>query len=137
MKKWSWLSFIIGCIVGAILMFFIGTFASFMISTHKTADDIKKEITMLQAGEIGAEIKTENIKVKRVLAPNIAVAATADKKLSSGDYLYGNTEVVYLAPENEKLFVDQSVDIPQDKKLIQVGTYEMGHGYVLAVVEIK
>lgn len=137
MKNWNWASFIIGFVVGAGLIIGIGFVSSLiMATTLSSKSDVHENITMLQEGEIGAEIATESIAIRRVLASNIGVAEIAKgEKLSTG-YFYGHPEVLYIAPTNQMLFEGQEIAIPEGKKLMQVGTYKTSIE-TLAAVQIK
>ncbi|WP_407400223.1 zinc-ribbon domain-containing protein [Anaerovibrio sp.] len=112
------------------------------IVTYNIATQTVKEtnnssgLTMLQAGEISAEINTKSLKMKEIITPNTAIATIADKQFSSGEFFYGSTDVLYIAPENERLFEGQIINIPDGKKLVQVGTFKK-YRETLAAVEIK
>ena len=137
MKNWNWASFIIGFVVGAGLIIGIGFVSSiFMFASQSSHTNVTENITMLQEGEVGAEIATESIVIRRVLDSNIGIAEIAQgKKLSTG-YFYGQPEVLYIAPENQMLFEGQEIAIPEGKKLMQVGTYKTSVK-TIAAVQIK
>ena len=136
MKKWNWASFIIGFIAGAVVIVGIGFVSSiFMFASQSSHTNVTENITMLQEGEVGAEIQAKSIQVKEVITPNMAIVKIAKEKLSTG-YLYSRPEVLYIAPENERVFDGQEIIIPEGKKLMQVGTYKTAVE-TLAAVQIK
>lgn len=133
------LKLILIMIAGFFFLIIIAGGIAFYITTDKmTSDDTDelKGLVMLQEGEIGTEINTKSLKIIEMKTPNTALAVIADEELPSGKYIYGITDVLYIAPENERLFEGQIINIPDGKKLMQVGTFKNYSG-TLAAVEIK
>ena len=132
MKNWNWASFIIGFVVGAGLIIGIGFVSSiFMFTSQSSHTNATENITMLQEGEVGAEIKAKSIKISKTLDSNIGVATFSEK-----GNIYGVDEVLYIAPDNERLFDGQEIAIPEGKRLIQIGIYKTSLK-TIAVVQIK
>ncbi|KHM48438.1 hypothetical protein SAMN02745671_01906 [Anaerovibrio lipolyticus DSM 3074] len=119
-------------IIAGIISFYI---AAQTIQSDKETDELSG-LTMLQAEEISAEINTKSMKIDEVITSNTAIAAIADNQFSTGEYFYGHTKVLYMAPENERLFEGQIINVPDGKKLIQVGTFKKNRE-TLAAVAIK
>ena len=142
MKNWNWISFVAGIVAGIILMIGIGYFLSTRpLPENKGANGLPG-LTMLNEGEKGSEINSKNIKVMQTLTPNTALTETSeDLKHTSDMVLYNGPVVLYIAPENERLYDDQVITIPDGKKLVQVGTYryetKKGDMRTVAAVEIK
>ena len=142
MKNWNWISFVAGIVAGIILMIGIGYFLSTRPLPGNKGVNGLPGLTMLNEGEKGSEINSKNIKVMQTLTPNTALTETSeDLKHTSDMVLYNGPVVLYIAPENERLYDDQVITIPDGKKLVQVGTYryetKKGDMRTVAAVEIK
>ena len=123
MKKWNWVSFIVGIVTGALLM--IGV--AFLIGNNGIShNDIKNVpgLTMLSENQKSSVFDTKSIKIMQTLSPKMALAHTEEVSKYTHEINYYGTLVQYIASDDNPLYDDQIIKIPNSKRLVQVGTYE-------------
>ena len=123
MKKWNWVSFIVGIVTGALLM--IGV--AFLIGNNGIShNDIKNVpgLTMLSENQKSSVFDTKSIKIMQTLSPKMALAHTEEVSKYTHEINYYGTLVLYIASDDNPLYDDQIIKIPNSKRLVQVGTYE-------------
>ena len=123
MKKWNWVSFIVGIVTGALLM--IGV--AFLIGNNGIShNDIKNVpgLTMLSENQKSSVFDTKSIKIMQTLSPKMALAHTEEVSKYTHEINYYGTFVLYIASDDNPLYDDQIIKIPNSKRLVQVGTYE-------------
>lgn len=123
MKKWNWIPFIVGLIIGSLLT---GTMFN---PGHKEIDNSRTDeipgLIMLKENEKGSTFNTKSIKVMQTLSPKMALAHTGKESSYTHEiYYYDGILVLYKAPDNARLYDDQIIEIPADKSLIQIGTFK-------------
>ncbi len=124
MKKWSWMPFIVGIIIGSLLT--IGTvfYLGHKAITNSGTDEITG-LTMLKENEKGSTFDTKSIKVMQTLSPKMALAHTGkESSYTHKIEYYDGILVLYKAPDNARLYDDQIIEIPAGKSLVQIGTFE-------------
>ncbi len=121
MKRWNWLSFIAGILIGALLTAGIAFYIGNKVVSEKGG---VPGLTMLKEGQKGSSFDTKSIKVMQTLSPKMALAHTG----KIGDYTkemnYYGTLVLYIAEDNVSLYDDMIINIPEGKRLEQIGTFE-------------
>lgn len=124
MKKWNWISFIVGIVIGALLTTGVAFYVGNKLISNNGTDNIRG-LTMLKEGEKGSVFDTKNIKVMQTLSSKMALAHTGkeDSFTHKMEY-YNGILVLYIASDNVRLYDDQVIEIPQGKNLVQVGTFE-------------
>lgn len=125
MKRWNWLSFIIGLVLGCVITIGIGVYT---VEKHVPDQNNKYNVpglVMLKENEKGSTFEAPSIKVMQTLSPKLALAHTGVKKSYSEKpvYMFG-TLILFIAPDDIRLYDDQVIEIPNGKTLVHVGTFE-------------
>ncbi len=121
MKKWSWVSFIVGIVIGALLVAGAGYYIAI---SNKGGTGSVPGLTMLKENEKGSTFDTKSIKVMQTLSTKMALAHTAKIGEYTKEINYYGTLVLYIADDNVSLYDDMIIDIPEGKRLTQIGTFE-------------
>ena len=123
MKKWNWVSFIVGIVTGALLMIGVAFLIGNNVISH---NDIKNVpgLTMLSENQKSSVFDTKSIKIMQTLSPKMALAHTEEVSKYTHEINYYGTLVLYIASDDNPLYDDQIIKIPNSKRLVQVGTYE-------------